>query len=186
MICVECNTMLYGVQRVAEISVKIEEKLTEIFEFLQVKASQNIILGSYPFLNEEKYRCWVSYFLWKKSKHLNAALAHTDFKSTLKKYLPTKSIRTAIFVLCSGNRSFGSLFPIFIMRRNLIFYVIWLYQHPSSNLNFMNCVRWRNVASKIVFLKFDERWTFGHLIFPSCISTFPSFFERLENSFKWY
>lgn len=53
MICVECNTLLYGVQRVAEISIKIEEKLTEIFEFLRVKASQNIILGSYPFSNSK-------------------------------------------------------------------------------------------------------------------------------------
>lgn len=46
MICIECNTLLYGVQRVAEISMKIEEKLTEIFEFLRVKALQNIVLGS--------------------------------------------------------------------------------------------------------------------------------------------
>lgn len=49
MICVECNTLLYGVQRVAEISQKIEEKLLEISEFLRVKALQNIVLGSYPF-----------------------------------------------------------------------------------------------------------------------------------------
>lgn len=54
MICVECNTLLYGVQRVAEIAAKIEEKLTEIFEFLRVKASQNIVLGSYPFSNDKK------------------------------------------------------------------------------------------------------------------------------------
>lgn len=49
MICVECSTLLYGVQRVAEISTKIEEKLVEISEFLRVKALQNIVLGSYPF-----------------------------------------------------------------------------------------------------------------------------------------
>lgn len=46
MICIECNTLLYGVQRVAEISHKIEEKLVEISEFLRVKALQNIVLGS--------------------------------------------------------------------------------------------------------------------------------------------
>lgn len=51
MICVECNTLSYGVQRVAEISTKIEEKLLEISEFLRVKALQNIVLGSYPFQN---------------------------------------------------------------------------------------------------------------------------------------
>lgn len=62
MICVECNTLLYGVQRVAEISVKIEEKLTEIFEFLRVKALQNIVLGSYPFLNG-KCQCWSALYL---------------------------------------------------------------------------------------------------------------------------
>lgn len=123
MICVECNTMLYGVQRVAEISVKIEEKLTEIFEFLRVKASQNIILGSYPFLNEEKYRCWVCHFSWKKSKYLNAALAHTDFKSTLWECLSTKTIWTEFFVLCSGIRRFGLLF---LVRRNLV------SRHPIS------------------------------------------------------
>lgn len=67
MICVECNTLLYGVQRVAEISVKIEEKLTEIFEFLRVKASQNIILGSYPFSKEEKYERWVNHFIWNRT-----------------------------------------------------------------------------------------------------------------------
>lgn len=49
MICVECNTLLYGVQRVAEIATKIEEKLVEISDFLRVKALQNIVLGSYPF-----------------------------------------------------------------------------------------------------------------------------------------
>lgn len=49
MICVECNTLQYGVQRVAEIATKIEEKLVEISEFLRVKALQNIVLGSYPF-----------------------------------------------------------------------------------------------------------------------------------------
>ncbi|XP_031640635.1 Hermansky-Pudlak syndrome 1 protein [Contarinia nasturtii] len=46
MICIECNTLLYGVQRVAEIATKIEEKLVEISEFLRVKALQNIVLGS--------------------------------------------------------------------------------------------------------------------------------------------
>ncbi|XP_055316402.1 uncharacterized protein LOC129576033 isoform X2 [Sitodiplosis mosellana] len=46
MICVECSTLLYGVQRVAEIATKIEEKLVEISEFLRVKAIQNIALGS--------------------------------------------------------------------------------------------------------------------------------------------
>lgn len=51
MICIECSTLLYGVQRVAEIATKIEEKLVEISEFLCVKAIQNIVLGSYPFLN---------------------------------------------------------------------------------------------------------------------------------------
>lgn len=51
MICVECSTLLYGVQRVAEIATKIEEKLVEISEFLRVKALQNVVLGSYPFYN---------------------------------------------------------------------------------------------------------------------------------------
>lgn len=50
MICVECNTMQYGVQRVLEISTKVEDKLVEVSEFLRVKALQNIVLGSYPFL----------------------------------------------------------------------------------------------------------------------------------------
>lgn len=49
MICVECNTLLYGVQRIAEISTKVEVKLVEITEFLRVKALQNYVLGSYPF-----------------------------------------------------------------------------------------------------------------------------------------
>lgn len=40
---------MYGVQRIAEIATKIEEKLVEISEFLCVKALQNIVLGSYPF-----------------------------------------------------------------------------------------------------------------------------------------
>lgn len=52
MICVECSTLLYGVQRVAEIASKIEEKLIEMSEFLRVKALQNIVLGSYPFLKD--------------------------------------------------------------------------------------------------------------------------------------
>lgn len=51
LICVECNTVEYGVQRVAEISTNIEEKLMEISEFLRVKATQNVVLGSYPFVN---------------------------------------------------------------------------------------------------------------------------------------
>lgn len=51
LICVECNTVEYGVQRVAEISTNIEEKLMEISEFLRVKATQNFVLGSYPFIN---------------------------------------------------------------------------------------------------------------------------------------
>lgn len=55
MICVECNTLSYGVQRVAEISTKIEEKLLEISEFLRVKALQNIVLGSYPFQNTQHF-----------------------------------------------------------------------------------------------------------------------------------
>lgn len=55
MICVECNTLSYGVQRVAEISTKIEEKLLEISEFLRVKALQNIVLGSYPFQNSHLF-----------------------------------------------------------------------------------------------------------------------------------
>lgn len=54
MICVECSTLLYGVQRVAEIANKIQEKLGEISEFLRVKAIQNIVLGSYPFQNMRK------------------------------------------------------------------------------------------------------------------------------------
>lgn len=54
MICIECNTLLYGVQRVAEISTKIEEKLAEVFEFLRVKALQNIVLGSYPFSTQRQ------------------------------------------------------------------------------------------------------------------------------------
>lgn len=49
MICVECNTLSYGVQRIAEISTKVGEKLIEITEFLRVKALQNYVLGSYPF-----------------------------------------------------------------------------------------------------------------------------------------
>lgn len=46
MTCVECSTMEYGVQRIAEISTKIEEKLLEVSEFLRVKALQNYVLGS--------------------------------------------------------------------------------------------------------------------------------------------
>lgn len=46
MICVECNTLTYGVQRIADISVKVQEKLIEITDFLRVKALQNYALGS--------------------------------------------------------------------------------------------------------------------------------------------
>lgn len=46
MVCIECNIMHYGVQRVAEISTKVQEKLLEVKEFLCVKALQSYVLGS--------------------------------------------------------------------------------------------------------------------------------------------
>lgn len=63
MICIECSTLLYGVQRVAEIATKIEEKLVEMSEFLRVKALQNIVLGSYPFhMNYFKFSQWQMFY----------------------------------------------------------------------------------------------------------------------------
>lgn len=49
MTCVECNTMEYGVQRITEITAKIQEKLHEVCEFLAAGSPQNFALGSYPF-----------------------------------------------------------------------------------------------------------------------------------------
>lgn len=70
MICVECNTLLYGVQRVAEIAIKIEEKLVEISEFLRVKALQNIVLGSYPFQSYTKF-IYISFKYFFSGNFLN-------------------------------------------------------------------------------------------------------------------
>lgn len=61
----ECNTVEYGLQRVADISLNTEEKLMEISEFLRVKATQNVVLGSYPFAILETY--FPSLFLFLSS-----------------------------------------------------------------------------------------------------------------------
>lgn len=46
MVCIECNIIHYGVQRVAEISTKVQEKLLEVKKLLCVEALQNYVLGS--------------------------------------------------------------------------------------------------------------------------------------------
>lgn len=46
MVCIECNTIEYGLQRVNEVAAGVEAQLSEFSEFLRVKATQNVVLGS--------------------------------------------------------------------------------------------------------------------------------------------
>lgn len=50
LLCAECSTLEHGLQRVSDIADMAEEKLTEVFNFLQVKSQKNFCMGSYPFL----------------------------------------------------------------------------------------------------------------------------------------
>ncbi|XP_055595934.1 BLOC-3 complex member HPS1 isoform X2 [Uranotaenia lowii] len=47
LLCAECSTLEHGLQRVSDIADMVEEKLTEVFNFLQVKSQKNFSMGSY-------------------------------------------------------------------------------------------------------------------------------------------
>ncbi|XP_058828626.1 BLOC-3 complex member HPS1 [Topomyia yanbarensis] len=47
LLCAECSTLEHGLQRVSDIADMVEDKLTEVFNFLQVKSQKNFSMGSY-------------------------------------------------------------------------------------------------------------------------------------------
>ncbi|XP_062698219.1 BLOC-3 complex member HPS1 [Aedes albopictus] len=47
LLCAECSTLEHGLQRVSDIADSVEEKLTEVFNFLQVKSQKNFCMGTY-------------------------------------------------------------------------------------------------------------------------------------------
>lgn len=71
MTCVECNTMEYGVQRITEITAKIQEKLLEGCDFFAAESPQNFALGSYPFNDNNIFATFSSFFFHQHSICLN-------------------------------------------------------------------------------------------------------------------
>ncbi|XP_065092961.1 BLOC-3 complex member HPS1 [Ochlerotatus camptorhynchus] len=47
LLCAECSTLEHGLQRVTDIADMVQEKLTEVFNFLQIKSQKNFCMGSY-------------------------------------------------------------------------------------------------------------------------------------------
>ncbi|XP_038112878.1 Hermansky-Pudlak syndrome 1 protein homolog [Culex quinquefasciatus] len=47
LLCAECSTLEHGLQRVSDIADMVEGRLTEVFNFLQVKSQKNFSMGSY-------------------------------------------------------------------------------------------------------------------------------------------